>query len=244
MMYWRSLERVTIQTLVSRSQFNVLTIPDVLAGPLGLLGMGTAGGQPDGDMDPVWESCIFTPLCLPPPPPFFPTDPDTSWEFGMASKDGRDSAFPWPCREAGTDSDLLLSLEKVVSQAPGFLFRALSFGVTSLLHFPSRPLLSFIAPPTLPSLPRPPQAPCAFKFCLWKPGLRLDPTSIFSTWGYVSPRVPSLEELIYSSHLLKWLITLQSMILCSPAEEFQPLWGGLGRPARPQASPECSHIEK
>lgn len=53
MVYRGSLERLTIQTLVPRAQFSVLTFADMLPGPLGLLGMGTTKGHADGEVDPL-----------------------------------------------------------------------------------------------------------------------------------------------------------------------------------------------
>lgn len=157
--YWRAHDVLKV-TWKSHNSDLSLQVPSSMFWPFltcWLVPWGCwAWAQPGDILMGIWilcESCIFTPFCLPPHPPFFPTDPDTSWELGMAFKDGRDPAFPWPCREAGMDSDLLLSLEKVVSQAPGFPFRALSFGVMSLLHFPSHPLLSFIAPTYSPIPP-------------------------------------------------------------------------------------------
>lgn len=73
----------------------------------------------------------------------------------------KDVAFPCLCTEAGMDSHLPLSLEKVDSQVPGLLPRALSFGVSTFLHFPSCPHRSL---PSLNIL-----------------HLRLDPASIFYT---------------------------------------------------------------
>lgn len=61
----KGLWRVLMQTSVSWSQSVALTIPDMLAGPLGPLAMGTTRRHSHRVVDPLWQSCIFKLLCSP-----------------------------------------------------------------------------------------------------------------------------------------------------------------------------------
>lgn len=139
----------------------------------------------------------------------------------MVPKDDRALAFPWLCRDAAISSSLLVSLEKVVSHPSLVPFVLVSRPFCTFLHAPSSSASSLLPqPPPARFLPPSPQARCAFKFCWWKRSLRLDPRSIFYIRGYTAPRVPSLKELMFSFHLFRWLLTLQSAILYPPVEEF------------------------
>lgn len=160
--------------------------------------LGTAGHRRDGDG--LWESSVFTPPLLISPASFFrliqmPLG-SLVWQPRMV-----EVGIPWLGRKTGLDSSLLLSLEEVVSHAPGLLSCAVSFGSGHFCISLMSPLLIHLVLLCPCSCSPAPQAHCAFKFCLWKPGLRLDPTPIFHSWGYISPRVPSLKDLRSSFHL-------------------------------------------
>lgn len=131
----------------------------MLAGPLGLLGMGTTRAHPHVDVDP----CKNPPSShhsaqLPPPPGFLPTDSMPPGSLGWQPKMVEVGISLAP--QAGVlDSSLLLSLEKVVSHAPGLLSHAFPL-VSCSSAFPSVPTPPHTPLPILPSfLPLPNEHP-------------------------------------------------------------------------------------
>lgn len=162
--------------------------------------LGTAGHRRDGDG--LWESSVFTPPLLISPASFFrlirmiQTLGSLVWQPRMVEV-GIPLAWqedrPWLQLAAFSGGGCL--------PCPRSPLLCRFLWVRSLLHFPYVPS-THTSRPTCPCSCSPaPQAHCAFKFCLWKPGLRLDPTPIFHSWGYISPRVPSLKDLRSSFHL-------------------------------------------